>query len=88
MKAWGSDTVRGGQTVFHGLRMWSQLVTVGVMTIAVLVVTVPVFMLWRTTPTYDGYAAGMLTLAETKLSIGYDADAGQEVRLENRGHGG
>ena len=83
MKAWGSDTVRGGQTVFHGLRMWSQLVTVGVMTIAVLVVTVPVFMLWRTTPTYDGYAAGMLTLAETKLSIGYDADAGQEVRLEN-----
>ena len=83
MKAWGSDTVRGGQTVFHGLRMWSQLVTVGVMTIAILVVTVPVFMLWRTTPTYDGYAAGMLTLAETKLSIGYDADAGQEVRLEN-----
>ena len=83
MKAWGNDTVRGGQTVFHGLRMWSQLVTVGVMTIAVLVVTVPVFMLWRTTPTYDGYAAGMLTLAETKLSIGYDADAGQEVRLEN-----
>ena len=83
MKAWGNDTVRGGQTVFHGLRMWSQLVTVGVMTIAILVVTVPVFMLWRTTPTYDGYAAGMLTLAETKLSIGYDADAGQEVRLEN-----
>ena len=83
MKAWGNDTVRGGQTVFHGLRMWSQLVTVGAMTIAILVVTVPVFMLWRTTPTYDGYAAGMLTLAETKLSIGYDADAGQEVRLEN-----
>ena len=83
MKAWGNDTVRGGQTVFHGLRMWSQLVTVGVMTIAVLVVSVPVFMLWRTTPTYDGYAAGMLTLAETKLAIGYEADAGQEVRLEN-----
>ena len=79
----GNDTVRGGQTVFHGLRMWSQLVTVGVMTIAVLVVTVPVFMLWRTTPAYDGYAAAMLTLAETKLAIGYDADAGQEVRLEN-----
>ena len=83
MRAWGNDTVRGGQTVFHGLRMWSQVVTVGVMTIAVLVVTVPVFMLWRTTPTYEGYAAGMLTLAETKLAIGYDADAGQEVRLEN-----
>ena len=83
MRAWGNDTVRGGQTVFHGLRMWSQLVTVGVMTIAVLVVSVPVFMLWRTTPTYDGYAAGMLTLAEIKLAIGYQADAGQEVRLEN-----
>ena len=83
MRAWGNDTVRGGQTVFHGLRMWSQVVYVGVMTIVVLVVTAPVVMLWRTTPTYDGYAAGMLTLAETKLAIGYDADAGQEVRLEN-----
>ena len=83
MIAWGNDTVRGGQTVFHGLRMWSQVVYVGVMTIVVLVVTAPVVMLWRTTPTYDGYAAGMLTLAETKLAIGYDADAGQEVRLEN-----
>ena len=83
MRAWGNDTVRGGQTVFHGLRMWGQLVTVGVMTIAILVVSVPVFMLWRTTSTYHGYAAGMLTLAEIKLAIGYQADAGQEVRLEN-----
>ena len=83
MRAWGNDTVRGGQTVFHGLRMWSQLLTVGVMTIAVLVVTVPAVMLWRTTSTYHGYAAGMLTLAEIKLAIGYQADAGQEVRLEN-----
>ena len=83
MRAWGDDTVRGGQTVFHGLRMWSQVVCVGAMTIAILVVTVPVAMLWRTTPAYDGYAAGMLTLAETKLAIGYAADAGQEVRLAN-----
>ena len=83
MKAWGNDTVRGGQTVFHGLRMWSQLAWVAVMMITILAVSVPVVMLWRTTPTYHGYAAGMLTLAEIKLAIGYQPESGQEIRLEN-----
>ena len=83
MRAWGDDTVRGGQTVFHGLRMWSQLVRVGLMTIAGLVVGAPAFMLWRTTTGDDWYGVGMVTLAETKLAIGYQPESGQEIRLEN-----
>ena len=83
MRAWGDDTVRGGQTVFHSFRMWNQLAWVAVMMITVLAVSVPVVMLWRTTPTYHGYAAGMLTLAEIKLAIGYQPESGQEIRLEN-----
>ena len=42
MRAWGEDTVRGGQTVFHGIRMWTQLVRVGLLLVAALTVTVPV----------------------------------------------
>ena len=83
MRTWGDDTVRGGQTVFHGLRMWSQLVRVGLMTIAGLVVAAPAFMLWRTTTGDDWYGVGMVTLAETKLAIGYQPESGQEVRLDN-----
>ena len=83
MRTWGDDTVRGGQTVFHGLRMWSQLVRVGLMTIAGLAVAVPGFNLWRTTTGDDWYAVGMVTLAETKLAIGYQPESGQSVRLEN-----
>ena len=83
MRAWGDDTVRGGQTVFHGLRMWTQVVYVGLMIVAILVVTVPVTMLWRTTPAHDGYGAGMLTLAEIKLAVGYEPESGQEIRLED-----
>ena len=77
------DTVRGGQTVFHGIRMWSQLFRVGVLVIAGLTLAVPAVQLSRDHFGYDIYAASMLTLAEVKLAMGYGADAGQEVRLEN-----
>ena len=83
MRAWGDDTVRGGQTVFHGLRMWSQLVRVGLLTVAGLVVAVPALMLWRTATGDDWYAVGMVTLAESKLAIGYRPESGQAIRLEN-----
>ena len=83
MRALGDDTVRGGQTVFHGIRMWSQLVRVGVLVIAGLTLAVPFVQLWRNHFGYDTYAAAMLTLAEVKLAMGYGDDAGQEVRLEN-----
>ena len=82
MRAWGDDTVRGGQTVFHGLRMWSQLVRVVLLVIVGLVLAVPAFMLWRTTAGDDWYGVGMVTLAETKLAIGYQPESGQRVRLE------
>ena len=82
MRAWGDDTVRGGQTVFHGLRMWSQLVRVVLLVMVGLVLAVPAFNLWRTTTGDDWYGVGMVTLAETKLAFGYRPDSGQMVRLE------
>ena len=81
----GDSTVRGGQTVFHGLRMWSQVARAGLLLIAAVVVAVPAVQLWRTYSGYEAYAAGMYTLAETKLAIGYPPDSGQELRLENGG---
>ncbi len=83
MRSWGEDTVRGGQTVFHGVRMWGQLVRVGLLLTASLVLAVPAVQLLRTVPGYHLYAAGMLTLAEVKLSIGYGGDSGQALVLEN-----
>ena len=83
MRTLGDDTVRGGQTVFHGIRMWSQLVRVGILVVAGLTLAVPTVQLWRDHSGYDTYAAAMLTLAETKLAMGYGDHAGQEVRLEN-----
>ena len=85
MKTFGDDTVRGGQTVFHGLRMWGQLVRVGLLLTAFLTVAVPAVQYLRSVPGYHLYAAGMLTLAEAKLAMGYGEDAGQEILLENGG---
>ena len=85
LRAWGDDTVRGGQTVFHGLRMWSQLVRVGLLLTATLAVAVPAVQYLRTVPAYHLYAAGMLTLAEAKLAFGYEPDSGQMLVLENGG---
>ena len=83
MRTLGDDTVRGGQTVFHGIRMWSQLVRVGILVVAGLTLAIPAVQLWRDHSGYDTYAAAMLTLAEAKLAMGYGDGAGQEVRLEN-----
>ena len=80
MRGIGGSTLRGGQTVFHGLRMWGQLLQAGLMLAAVAVVAVPAWNLWRTTTGHDWYAAGLLTLAEVKLVIGYQPDSGQVVR--------
>ena len=85
MRTLGDDTVRGGQTVFHGLRMWGQLVRVGLLLTAFLTVAVPAVQYLRSVPGYHLYAAGMLTLAEAKLAMGYGEDAGQEIWLENGG---
>ena len=83
MRGLGGSTLRGGQTVFHGLRMWGQLLQAAMFLAAFMTVAVPAWTLWRGTTGYEWYAAGMVTLAEAKLAIGYDQDSGQEVRMSN-----
>ena len=80
MRSFAGSTLRGGQTVFHGVRMWGQLLQAGMMLGAIVVVAVPAWNLWHTTTGADWYATGLLTLAEVKLAIGYQPDSGQVVR--------
>ena len=80
MKSMGSSTLRGGQTLFHAVRMWSQLFKAALMTAALMVVAVPAWNAWRHGSGAEWYAAGMVTLAETKLALGYSPDSGQEIR--------
>ena len=81
MRGLGGSTLRGGQTVFHGLRMWGQLVQAAMMLAAFMVVAVPAWNLWRSTTGAEWYAAGMYTLAEVKLVLAYEAESGQEIRF-------
>ena len=80
MRGMGGSTLRGGQTVFHGLRMWGQLFKAAIMLAAFMAVALPAWNLWRSTSGYEWYAATMYTLAEVKLAFGYDPDSGQDVR--------
>ena len=80
VRSFAGSTLRGGQTVFHGIRMWGQLLQAGMMLGALMVVAVPAWNLWHTTTGADWYATGLLTLAEAKLAIGYQPDSGQVVR--------
>ena len=80
MRGLGGSTLRGGQTVFHGLRMWGQLVQAALLLAAFMAVALPAWSLWRSTSGYEWYAATMYTLAEAKLAFGYDPDSGQDVR--------
>ena len=81
MRGIGGSTLRGGQTVFHGLRMWGQLFRAAVFFAAFTTVAVPAWTLWQRTTGAEWYAAGMVSLAEVKLVLGYDPDSGQEVRF-------
>ena len=83
MRTVGSSTLRGGQTVFHGLRMWGQLLRAAVLLSAAAVVALPAWHVWHRTTGYEWYAAAMLTLAEAKLGLGYAADHRQDVRLRD-----
>ncbi len=80
MKTVGSSTLRGGQTVFHGLRMWGQLLRAGFFLAAFSVVAVPAWFVWERTTGYEWYAAAMVTVAEAKLGLGYRRTSRQEVR--------
>ena len=81
MRGIGGRTLRGGQTVFHGIRMWGQMFQAALLFAAFMVVAVPAWTLWNRTTGAEWYAAGMVTLAEAKLTIGYSPDSGQEVRF-------
>ena len=83
--ATGNATVRGGQSVFHDARMWGGLLRGGLFVIAAFVVAVPAWNVWRNTSGYDWYAAGMVTLAEAKLGIGYPRTSRQEIRRRDGG---
>ena len=81
MRTVGSSTLRGGQTVFHGLRMWGQLLRAAVFLSAFAIVAVPGWHIWHRTTGYEWYAAGIVTVAEAKIGIGYREDAMQDVRM-------
>ncbi len=80
MRTVGSSTLRGGQTVFHGLRMWGQLLSAGFLLAAFSVVAVPAWRVWERTTGYEWYAAAMVTVAEAKLGLGYQRTSRQKVR--------
>ena len=81
MRGFGGSTLRGGQTVFHSIRMWGQLFKAALLFAAFMTVAVPAWNLWRNTSGAEWYAAGMFTLAEFKLTVGYEPDSGQEIRF-------
>ena len=83
MRTVGSSTLRGGQTVFHGLRMWGQLLRAGVLVSMLAVVAVPGWHIGHRTTGYEWYAALIVTVAEAKLGLGYAADHRQEVRMRD-----
>ena len=81
MRGFGGSTLRGGQTVFHSIRMWGQLFQAAMLFAAFMTVAVPAWNLWNRTTGAEWYAAGMFTLAEFKLTVGYEPDSGQEIRF-------
>ena len=83
MRGIGGSTLRGGQTVFHGIRMWGQLFRAAMLFAAFTTVAVPAWTLWHSTTGAEWYAAGMATLAEAKLALGYDPESGQEIRFRD-----
>ena len=83
MRGIGGSTLRGGQTVFHAIRMWGQLFRAAVFFAAFTTVAVPAWTLWHRTTGAEWYAAGMVSLAEVKLVLGYDPDSGQDIRFED-----
>ncbi len=63
--------------------MWGQLLRAGAFLSAFAVVAVPAWNLWHATDGYDWYAAAIVTTAEAKLVLGYEADARQDVRMRD-----
>ncbi len=73
----GNATLRGGQTLFHDVHMWGQLVRWMVVGLVLTVVLVPAVSVFRTTTAYEWRVLGTGVMAEMKLSLGYPRDSGQ-----------
>ncbi len=73
----GKATLRGGQTLLHDVHMWGQLVRWQILGLVLTVVLVPSIALFRTTTAYEWRVAGMGTLAQVKLALGYAPHSGQ-----------
>ena len=80
VRTFGGTTLRGGQTVFHGIHMWSQLLRAALLLAAVGIVATPAWRVWDRTIGYEWYAAAIVTVAEAKLGVGYQRTARQQVR--------
>ena len=73
----GNAALRGGQTLFHDVHMWGQLVRWMVLGLVLTVVPVPAVSVYRTTTAYEWRILGTGVMAEMKLSLGYPRDSGQ-----------
>ena len=80
MRILGGSTLRGGQTVFHGLHMWSQLMRAALLLAVLGTLGTSAWRVWDRTTGYEWYAAAMVTFAEAKLGLGYAPDTRQRVR--------
>ena len=84
MRGIGGSTLRGGQTVFHGIRMWGQMFQAALLFAAFMTVAVPAWTLWNRTTGAEWYAATMVTVAEVKLTLGYNPGLGSGGPLRRR----
>ena len=82
-KMTGGSTLRGGQTVFHGLHMWGQVLRASLLVAAVALLAAPAWRVWRHTTDLERYATLTVAVAELKLALGYAPAAAQMVRLES-----
>ena len=73
----GNATLRGGQTLLHDARMWSQLARWGIVGLVLAIVLTPAVSVLRSTSAHEWRVVGLGSLAEAKLAIGYSPDSGQ-----------
>ena len=80
MRILGGSTLRGGQTVFHGIHMWSQLMRAALLLAVLGTIGTAAWRVWDRTTGYEWYASAIVTFAEAKLGLGYEPDTLQRVR--------
>ena len=66
MRGIGGSTLRGGQTVYHGLRMWGQLFKAAMMLAVFMAVAVPAWTLWRSPHPRGQSSSPATTISDTR----------------------